>query len=238
MDENGNYVRDCEFDEIGCICIRGPNVLTSYFDDKHNHGRLIDDGWFNTEDLGRQDKEGYFWCLGRSNFQIKSNGRIIEPAWIEDVLEQHPDVDTALAIGMPHYMYGQVPIAYVSLITGDKDTGDELKEFCKKNTNEDRPIPFRVIVLDQLPVTKAGKLDKLALIRDATRRTIENELNEIKKMGCELSINVDPDPLELMFANIKISTENSSILDKANNYAMSVLEPFRFKFSISLVNTS
>ena len=67
LDEDGRFVREAETNEIGTICIKGPNVFKGYLEDEHNRGIWPKQGWFNTGDLGRCDAEGYFWLTGRSN---------------------------------------------------------------------------------------------------------------------------------------------------------------------------
>ena len=60
-DEKGRFIREAETDEIGEVCIKGPNVFKGYSEEAHNKKIWPLPEWFNTGDLGRQDAEGYFW---------------------------------------------------------------------------------------------------------------------------------------------------------------------------------
>src|SRR5690606_3406967 len=87
LDDNGDYQRDCQVDEVGIIVISGPNVFAGYKVAEHNKGLWVDCGdgerWLNTGDLGREDAEGYFWLTGRKKELIIRGGHNIDPASIE-----------------------------------------------------------------------------------------------------------------------------------------------------------
>ncbi len=109
LDSNGAYVRDCAVDEVGVLALKGPNAIDSYL-----HGRdglFVDDDWINTGDLGRQDADGYFFITGRAKDLIIRSGHNIDPRLIEHVLQSHPDVDLAAAVGMPDTYAGELPVA-------------------------------------------------------------------------------------------------------------------------------
>jgi fatty-acyl-CoA synthase len=61
LDDSGEYIREAQTDEIGVVCIKGPCIFKGYVEDIHNKGIWLKDGWFNTGDLGRRDKDGFFW---------------------------------------------------------------------------------------------------------------------------------------------------------------------------------
>ena len=71
--------REAETDEIGCVCVKGPNVFPGYLEEEHNQGVWLEDGWFNTGDLGRQDADGTFWLTGRKKELIIRGGHNIDP---------------------------------------------------------------------------------------------------------------------------------------------------------------
>ncbi|MFK7980218.1 MAG: AMP-binding protein, partial [Saprospiraceae bacterium] len=93
LDENKDYVRDAEVDEIGTIVARGRNVFPGYKEAIHNHKIFINDGtnqWYNTGDLGREDADGFFWLTGRKKELIIRGGHNIDPKSIEEPLSKHP----------------------------------------------------------------------------------------------------------------------------------------------------
>jgi fatty-acyl-CoA synthase len=97
VDDEGKFLREAEIDEIGSICIRGPNVFNGYMEEVHNRGVWPLEGWFNTGDLGRQDTDGYFWLTGRKKELIIRGGHNIDPAAIEDPLYRLTGIQVAAA---------------------------------------------------------------------------------------------------------------------------------------------
>jgi len=65
LDQNGEYVRDCEVDEIGVIVLRGPSVFKGYVEEAHSERAWVRGDWLKTGDMGRVDKDEYFWLTGR-----------------------------------------------------------------------------------------------------------------------------------------------------------------------------
>ncbi|MBW2086781.1 MAG: acyl-CoA synthetase, partial [Deltaproteobacteria bacterium] len=118
IDEEGRFVRDAETDEIGSVCIKGPNIFNGYLDEAHNHGIWAKEGWFNTGDLGRQDADQIFWLTGRQKELIIRGGHNIDPAAIEEPLYRIQGVQVAAAVGRPDPYAGEIPIAYVQLQEG------------------------------------------------------------------------------------------------------------------------
>ncbi|MFH1952859.1 MAG: acyl-CoA synthetase, partial [Pseudomonadota bacterium] len=90
LDDENRFVREAETDEIGAVCIKGPNVFNGYLDELHNRGIWPKKGWFNTGDLGREDADGYFWLTGRKKELIIRGGHNIDPAAIEGPLYSLP----------------------------------------------------------------------------------------------------------------------------------------------------
>jgi len=166
VDDNGTYLRDAAFDEVGVLAIHGPNVFAGYLDPRHNQGIWIErDGarWLHTGDMARQDSDGYFWLTGRKKELIIRGGHNIDPALIEAPLHTHPAVALAAAIGRPDAHAGEVPVVYVQLKPGASATSEELMAFAMENVRERAAWPRHVRVLEALPVTAVGKIFKPAL---------------------------------------------------------------------------
>ena len=206
LDEKGQYRRDCAVDEVGLLVISGPNVFEGYFSSEHNQGLWIDLGdgkrWLNTGDLGRQDRDGYFWLTGRKKELIIRGGHNIDPATIEESLHQHPDVELVAAIGRPDAYAGELPVAYVQLKPGAKIEADALAEFARSHIGERAAIPKFVRVVPQIPVTPVGKIFKPALKRleivDAVSWALQDagldncavNVTEVPQKGLVLSVGV------------------------------------------------
>jgi fatty-acyl-CoA synthase len=130
------------------------------------------DGWLITGDLGTIDATGQIFITGRAKDLIIRSGHNIDPALIEECLMQHPAVADAGAVGMPDTHAGEVPVAYVTLRQGAFVTEAALLAFAKAAINEPPALPRRLFVLEQLPMTAVGKIDKPALRQDCTRRLL------------------------------------------------------------------
>ena len=110
--------RECGVDEIGVVVVKGPSVTPGYLEPKYNEGVFTRDGWFNSGDLGRFDADGYLWLTGRVKDVIIRGGHNIDPSVIEETLLKHPDVLLAAAVSKPDAYAGELPIAYVQLVSG------------------------------------------------------------------------------------------------------------------------
>lgn len=170
LDDQGRYLHDCAVNEIGTLLIRGPNVFDGYSRPKQNRDIWVEDGWFNTGDLARQDADGYLWITGRAKDLIIRGGHNIDPQMIEDALYRHPAVQMAAAVGKPCDRVGELPVAYVSLQPGRKVNEDDLLSHCQAHLAEKAAIPKNIWILDSIPLTAVGKVFKPALRQDAVTR--------------------------------------------------------------------
>ena len=175
----GRIERDCAVDEIGIVCIRGPNMFPGYLRDEDNRNVWAEDGegrWLNTGDLGRMDAEGYCWLTGRAKDLIIRGGHNIDPQMIEEALCHHPAVAIAAAIGQPDSYAGEIPVAYVALRAGMAATAEELHAFARQKISERAAVPTRIEVLPQLPVTAVGKI----FIKHGALRYREYQASDLK----------------------------------------------------------
>jgi fatty-acyl-CoA synthase/long-chain acyl-CoA synthetase len=171
---------DCAVDEVGEICIANPGVYSgNTYTEADKNARLYHDGkYLRTGDLGRIDPDGYLWITGRAKDLIIRGGHNIDPAEIEEALMTHPDVAMAGAIGQPDAHAGEIPCAYVELVSGGTATGAELLEYCKVHVHERAAIPRHVEVLPELPKTAVGKVFKPDLRKLAITRIYNAALEE------------------------------------------------------------
>lgn len=124
--------------------------------------------WFPVKDRGSRDEAGYFYHAGRSDDVIISAGWTMSAVEIEGVLLLHPDVREAAVVGAPDELRGQVPKAYVVSARRDAAFGPELQAFVRTRLSL-HEYPRLVEVVEELPKTPAGKIDRRAL-RDRERR--------------------------------------------------------------------
>lgn len=202
--EEGGRWREAATDEIGCVCIRGPNVFPGYLEPEHNEGVWLEGGWFNTGDLGRQDADGYFWLTGRKKELIIRGGHNIDPALIEDPLYKLPGVQVAAAVGKPDPHAGEVPVAYVQLQEGSALTAEQILQYLKKEVGERAAVPKEVILIESMPLTPVGKIFKPALRWDAIRRVYEGELAALSDLAASVEVTVGEHKVHGSLARIRV----------------------------------
>ena len=151
---------ECDVNEGGELLIRGPHVVAGYWKNPQATTETIRDGWLHTGDIARRDKDGCFSILGRSKEMFISGGENVYPAEIESVLSAHPMVLEAAVVGIPHETWGEVGRAFVVVAHGydPEDAHAFLAERLARYK-----LPRSIIVVDALPLTAIGKLDKKLL---------------------------------------------------------------------------
>jgi cyclohexanecarboxylate-CoA ligase len=153
-------------DPNGEILVRGPELFTGYVDEAQNATAFTEDGWFRTGDLGRIDG-GWLTITGRLKDIIIRGGENIATAEVEGVLEAHPSVRQAVAVGSPDERLGEQVVAFVLLVPGETFDLDECRRWFESQGVARFKTPERVEVVDDIPVLAAGKPD-----RDALRRLL------------------------------------------------------------------
>ncbi|NDJ87474.1 MAG: long-chain fatty acid--CoA ligase [Chloroflexi bacterium] len=152
----------CAADEVGQLLIRGPHVTPGYWNKPQETARAIQDGWLYTGDLAHRDAEGYYTIVGRVKDMIISGGENIYPAEVESVMHGHPAVAEAALIGVPHEKWGEVGKAIVVPQQGAAFREEEFLGYLRERLAKYK-IPKSVVVVDALPRTGPGKIDKKLL---------------------------------------------------------------------------
>jgi acyl-CoA synthetase (AMP-forming)/AMP-acid ligase II len=148
--------------KIGEILLKGANIVDGYWRDPVATRAVFSDGWLLTGDLGRVDEEGFLYIVDRKKDMIIRGGENIYCVEIENVLESHPDVFEAAAVGRTDRVFGEQVMAYVARSPGSKITVDELLDFCDERL-ADFKVPKYVEFVGELPRNPSGKIDKRAL---------------------------------------------------------------------------
>ena len=149
--------------EMGELLIQSPAVLVRY----HNRPevtreRLLDGGWLRTGDMVRMDEQGYVTIIGRQDDRISCAGESIYPKEVENVLMEHPNVADVAVVARPDEIKGEVPVAFVVEREPGRSKADELKQFFLSH-GAPYMHPREVHVIDEMPLTAAKKVDRLAL---------------------------------------------------------------------------
>jgi long-chain acyl-CoA synthetase len=148
----------------GEICVRGPGVMLGYWHNPELTAQTVRDGWLHTGDIGRFDEDGFLYVVDRMKDLIIRGGFNVFPRDVEDVLLEHPAVLVAACVGRPDPERGEEVVAAVQLAPGQEVTSDELVEFAKARMAKYK-YPREVIVLDAVPLTSVGKINRKA-VRD------------------------------------------------------------------------
>jgi long-chain acyl-CoA synthetase len=161
--------------EKGELCIRGPNVMRSYWKGDPAAQIKTLDGYFRTGDVGYIDDEGFVFIMDRCKDMLLCGGFNVYPRIIEEAIYAHPDVAEVCVIGVPDEYRGQVPKAFVRLKAGVPAlTLEQLQAFLVPRVGRHEMVRA-LEVRQELPKTAVGKLSKRALQEEeAARRTFSN----------------------------------------------------------------
>ncbi|WP_227270613.1 acyl-CoA synthetase [Roseobacter weihaiensis] len=175
--ENGPI--EADIDEVGEICVSNPGVYVGHtYTEADKNAEMFYGEFLRTGDLGRVDPDGYLWITGRAKDLIIRGGHNIDPAEIEEALLHHEAVAFAGAIGQPDAHAGEVPCAFVELVSGAQVTEAELIAFCKTNVHERAAHPKHMTILPELPKTAVGKIFKPDLRKHAITRIYNDALEK------------------------------------------------------------
>jgi len=235
LDDENRFVREAETDEIGSVCIKGPNVFKGYLDETHNRGIWPKEEWFNTGDLGRQDKDGYFWLTGRKKELIIRGGHNIDPAAIEEPLYRLDGVQLAAAVGRPDPHAGEVPVVYVQLQEGAELTEDKILDYLKREMGERAAIPKDVFVIEQIPLTPVGKIFKPALRWEAIEQVYRKELQVLGDMVDSVNVKVMEDKVHGSLAVIIIKPAPQVSNEEIEGKVSRILTRYTVKYRLELV---
>jgi long-chain acyl-CoA synthetase len=144
---------------LGEVLARGPQIMDGYLSRAEETAATLKTGWLHTGDIGRIDADGYLFIEDRKKDMVIVGGYNVYPREVDEVLMAHPAVREAGAVGVPDSYRGEVIWAFVAgegLIEGD------VLETCAARLAKYKR-PARLVVLDRLPRTAIGKIDKQAL---------------------------------------------------------------------------
>jgi fatty-acyl-CoA synthase len=147
---------------LGEVCMRGDNVMTGYYRDEEATEEAFRGGWFHSGDLGVMHPNGYVELRDRLKDVIISGGENIATIEVEQALAAHPSVSEVAVVAAPDERWGEVPVAFVTAAGGDAPEEGELQEFARGRLARFK-VPKRIEVVDELPKTGTGKIQKFLL---------------------------------------------------------------------------
>jgi malonyl-CoA/methylmalonyl-CoA synthetase len=154
LDEEGRQVPD---GVTGEVHLKGPNVFSGYWRREQATREAFRDGWFRTGDLAARSADGYYTLEGRKSDLIISGGFNIYPREIEEFLAEQPEVAEAAVIGVADRVRGEIPVAYI--VPRGEFAAELVEARCRERLASYK-IPNRFIVVESLPRTALGKVQK------------------------------------------------------------------------------
>ncbi len=176
VDECGDEVAT---GQKGEILVRGPNVMTEYWDDEEATRAAFTDRWFHTGDVGHFDMQGFLYVDGRIKDMIISGGENIYPARVENLLSGMDGVGEIAVVGLPDDYWGEIAVAVIVAKEGCTVDAGQVLEYCSGRIAR-YSCPREVIIVDQIPKNAMGKIVKeevreLVLQQSELRKDQEQE---------------------------------------------------------------
>lgn len=154
--------KDVPPESPGEILIRTPGLMREYFKNPAATSEAIRDGWFYTGDLGKLDREGYLYIVGRVKDVINRGGEKIFAPEVEEVLLAHPAVQDAAVVGVSHPILGEEVKAFVVKKPDREISAEEIVQHCKGKLASFK-VPREIEFRPELPKNAMGKTLKYLL---------------------------------------------------------------------------
>ena len=157
----------------GVLWVRGNSVTPGYYHAPEiTRERFDDEKFFNTGDYVKIDEDGYYTILDRVTDIIIVSGFNVYPQEVERVLTEHPAVQTAIVVGMPHDTNGEIPEAYIQRREGFENVSErEIIKFAKERLAHFK-VPRKVEFVDDFPLSSTGKILRRVLREKAGRKSL------------------------------------------------------------------
>ena len=157
VDENGTEVAQ---GEVGELIVKGPGVMTCYYNDEDATKATLKDGWLYTGDMAMKDPDGFIYLVDRKKDVIVSGGENIYPVQIENFLSAYDKVKDVAVIGLPDTRLGEITGAVISIKEGMECCEEEIMDYCMDLPRYKRP---KKIIFAEVPRNATGKIEKPAL---------------------------------------------------------------------------
>ncbi len=147
--------------EAGEVRVRGPNLMSGYWNKPEETARAVEDGWYHTGDIAVRDEDGYLWIKDRIKDMYISGGENVYPAEVENALVSLDGVRDAAVIGVPDERWGETGKAFV-VLTDSSLTPARIAAALKPLLANYKQ-PKYIDVIDELPRNSTGKIQKQLL---------------------------------------------------------------------------
>ena len=150
--------------ETGELIVKGPNVMTGYFNKPEETETVLRDGWLYTGDIARIDEDGYIYIVDRKKDLIIVDGMNVYPREVEDFILKHPSVEECAMVGIPDGRGSETPILYIKKKEDAVIEESEIRNYLKGRIAQFKN-PKKIIFIDEFPKTATGKIKKTELRR-------------------------------------------------------------------------
>lgn len=161
--------------ELGELIVRGPQVMSGYWNKAAETEQVLKDGWLYTGDLATMDEEGYFTIMDRIKDVIIAGGFNVYPREVEEVLFEHPAVREASVVGIKDEYRGETVKAFIVFKEGWQVSESQLDRWCRERLAAYK-VPHHYAFRETLPKTMVGKV---------LRRKLQEEEAEAKQPAKE-----------------------------------------------------
>ena len=172
--------KDCARGEIGELWCRGAVVTKGYYNRAEANKRVFtEDRWFKTGDCGSFDENGYLILAGRVDDMYKINGENVSPKFLEDVMGNCPQIESATVVGVPDEKHGYVGAAFIQLYEDTPENREKTEGYCREHLAKFQvPKYFIYMTEEDWPRTASGKVQKFRLKEMAAARVEKDESKE------------------------------------------------------------
>ena len=154
----------------GEICARGPSAFLGYADEDDNKEAFDEEGFFHSGDIGILNIDGSLVFTGRIKDLINRGGEKISAKEVEDLLHNHPQVEEASVVAMPHERLGETVCAYIIKKNANELATSDILAFLEKEKIAKQKLPEKFIFVNEFPKTPSGKVKKDLLRLDVVQR--------------------------------------------------------------------
>jgi len=157
---------DAPAGEPGELLVRGPFLMSGYYEDAEATSRTVVDGWLHTGDVGVLDAEGYLRITDRKKDMFIVGGFNVAPAEVEKALSAMAGIAQVAVVGIPDDYFGEVGAAFVIPTPGTQLEPADVLAYAREHLANFK-VPRRVILVEELPVNATGKVLKNELREQA-----------------------------------------------------------------------
>ena len=164
--------------EVGELAVKGPGVMTCYYNDEKATKEILRDGWLFTGDMAEEDEDGFIYLVDRKKDVIITGGENLYPVQIEDFIRSNIAVKDVAVIGLPDARLGEIAAAIIELKPEYANTTeDDINEFCRDLPKYKRP---KKVIFADVPRNPTGKIEKPKLRKMYCGESLVAQQNEIK----------------------------------------------------------